>query len=197
MNRFIPKVVLVLISLFLVGGLSADERVFSVHASVGTSAIFQTDEQLTEFKQNLLSNDFKRIVLYMDTGIGLRIDPNISLLAGGILLPDWYFQDENYSCYLNYDFYFGIRVNLNDTGFIVGVDYLFGNRNDIYSLDESFAEIPKVNTAWGNGFRLTTEYDFSNGNQGLAPCVGFSWLNIPRYESYDNQLNVYFKISFR
>lgn len=197
MDKRISRLFVIIVLLCLISNLFSEERSFFVQGSVGTSAIFQSDEFLSSFKQNLLKDDFKRIVLYMDAGLGFRIDPSISIVGGGIFLPDWYFHKENQLIYLNYDFYCGIRVNLTNSGFCFGVDYLLGNRKDIYLLDDSYTVLPEINNFWSNGFRFVGEYDFSEGNIGLAPCVGLSWICIPRFESFDNQLCVYFKISFR
>lgn len=91
------------------------------------------------------------------------------------------------------NFNFGARFYPGLYGFLVGIDYSIGHRTD-------FIDLPGMNkktetSKWGNGFKISAEYDFMHEKKGFSPVLGMAWRFVPRGdEIFDNFLIFYGKL---
>ncbi len=181
-------------------------RWVTAQVSAGTSAISYGDKGFRDFNKVLLSDDFKRFVFLLDVSGGLRLDEHIRFSFGSILNYDSFTKSSYQALYLDYNFYTGIRIYPELQGLNFGIDYVLGRRSNLFKLPSSYIDSSSSNnnvtsttthTPWGNGFRLTAEYDFMYDTTGFAPMIGLSWRCMPRGSVYDNVFSVFMKILFR
>lgn len=127
----------------------------------------------------------------------LNFTDKFSLYADTDFIADFNSDGNNYSNHLDYSVSSGIKFypfqNISGLSFSIG--YLIGARTDFFKIDgyDSFQQ----NTPWGNGIKISIEYDFSRTLKILyLPNLGFSWRNIPRGDNYyDNIFQTYLSVN--
>ncbi|AEE16153.1 hypothetical protein [Treponema brennaborense] len=167
---------------------ASDRIIFS--GSVGTAAVFYGDSSRTD-----MASGFNRFVPEADVFFGFMLDPAIRFSVGMVSVCDFHVKDGAHCNYIDYAFFSGVRIYPGLAGLCVAVEYAVGRRTDFIDAGTPLDGIRS--TQWGNGFRLLLEYDFSAGGIGFAPVLGGGWRRMPRGDSADNILSLYFRIAYR
>ncbi|MDE5898423.1 MAG: hypothetical protein K2H09_04070, partial [Treponemataceae bacterium] len=98
-----------------------------------------------------------RIVIGGNAGATLRLGAPLKLLAGADLLCDFVWSGGDHSNHLDYAFFGGVKIYPGIRGLAFSIAYALGRRTDFI---DNETESATRSTAWGNGFRLSAEYDF-------------------------------------
>lgn len=168
---------------FANGGITLD-------GAIGSAFVFYGEEP--NYPEN---EDFSRFVLEGDVSLGFVLDPAVIFTTGIVSLADFRASGSQHYNLIDYAFYGGIRIYPGLAGLRFEVDYMLGSRTDFIQIDTF--DTTKNQCSWGNGFRLLFEYDFTFEKTGFAPIVGCSWRRMPRGNSTDNMISIYFRMSYR
>jgi hypothetical protein len=182
----------VIVSAFLVMPVfAAEKKNIGFEAGVGSGFIIYGDSRVRE--QNSSFNASNQVILAGTGSALLPLADSVFLAAGLDTTVDLRWKGSKYINYWDYAGTVGFRIYPGLRGLAATVEYALGRRSDFLCPDGTDESIE--NTAWGNGFKLGVEYDFSSGTGNLAPVLGTSWRHMPRGGSSDNCLVVYFKVS--
>lgn len=153
-------------------------------------------------KQNPLFSDSSaaRILIGANVDATFCTSDTLQIVAGSDLFCDFHIKDKLYYHTFDYSFFTGIKIFPNLQGLNFSIAYVLGNRTDFkqfYDEDEQLIRGYK-NTKWGNGFRLSVEYDFLyDSDSKIIPFAGFYYRHIPRGNNHnDNILSAYIGIRF-
>lgn len=164
---------------------------FSNEILLGTGVPIYDDNSLTERKNILETSDYKRIVAGLGYNLNLNISEPIKIIFGADLSSDFLWEGSQYYHTLDYAFCTGIKVFPGAQGLNFSISYTLGNRSDFYD--------QKIGTsAWGNGFKLSLQYDFLNSSSSrIKPLLGAYYRCIPRGSNHtDHTLFIYGGIKF-
>lgn len=162
----------------------------SLDGAIGTAIIIYGDEP--EFPEQ---ENFSRFVLEADISLGFVLDPAIIFTTGAVSVADFRSKGPQYYNLIDYAFYGGVRIYPGLAGLRLEANYMLGSRTDFIQIKTD--KDGKNQCVWGNGFRLLAEYDFTYGKEGFAPIVGCGWRRMPRGDSADNMISIYFRMSYR
>jgi len=131
--------------------------------------------------------------ILIGTFANLNINPNkyVTFYTGAELLADFCWNSDMNASLLHFDIPVGLKVYPNLAGFNLGIAYTFGFCNMM--IKDQNGDKNYSNTPWGNGFKLTAEYDFSRQGKSIHyPAIGAAWNLMPRGNyDYDNIITLY------
>lgn len=199
-------------------------RIFSSEIVLGTGIPIYADNQNSERKDILASSDYKRVVAGLSYNAILSLSEPIKLEFGADLMSDFLWDSTKYYHTLDYAFCTGIKVFPGAQGLNLSISYILGNRTDFYLRSEHINTVPESSEgdsgsggegsaaitdnvrniqtvqskAWGNGFKLSIQYDFLNSAETkVKPVVGAYYRCIPRGSNLtDHTLCIYGGIRF-
>ena len=146
-----------------------------------------------------------RAILGCDGDVSLHLGQPLKLLLGYDFLADFNWDGDQRANHLDYCTWLGIKVYPGVGGLNSSLSYALGARTDFiseYYIDENTGNKKKRSevekSAWGNGFRLSVEYDFHYGSSFKSlPALGFYYRMMPRgSNSYDNIFAFYANMAF-
>lgn len=137
----------------------------------------------------------KRFIIGLNGDFYFSVIRPLKLLIGADTLADFIWNGQTYFNHIDYSFWTGVKVYVGAGGLNVGLAYLLGCRTD-FSKFEGSADVSS--SAWGNGFRLSLEYDFLyNSSWQMLPAIGAYYRCVPRGdEAWDNIIACYVNLSF-
>ncbi|MGP1457767.1 MAG: hypothetical protein ACTTKL_00420 [Treponema sp.] len=137
-----------------------------------------------------------RIIFGVDADMTVKIAAPLYLLVGADTLFDAAWSGSHSAVRIDYAFFGGLKVYPNIGGLNASVAYALGRRTDTESSEGG--EKAAASSAWGNGFRLSVEYDFLyRRSQRCAPVLGMYYRMMPRGgNTYDNIIAVYAGVTF-
>lgn len=197
MKRFLSVFLFLFISLFVFAeSVSSDGgRTVFFNGSIGTGTVIYGNKDITNNIDNLVKEGYSRFLLSGDLGLGIAADEHIRFTVGTTLACDFLTKSGgDYSNYLDYSFFCGIRLYPSSTGFNMAAEYVVGRRSDFVSVE---TKQTVSNTMWGNGFRFLVEYDFKHDSSGFSPIIGGTYRYMPRGSYVDHILAVYFRFTVR
>lgn len=151
--------------------------------NAGTAAISYGDDLARSRNSNLRSEKYFHLLLTGDVAADLKLD-DFLLVSGGLTASlDFYGKNTSGVLYVDYAPFLGLRIFPGIGGLYFGVDYTIGQRGDILFLPD---DTRNRFSQWGNGFRFSAEYDFSEHTSGFAPVVSVSYRSMPRGGSRDH-----------
>lgn len=152
-----------------------------------------TDETKSDL---LLSNSFNRVITGFDADMVYNFSDPLKFFIGTDTFCEFIWEKGNHFNSLDYSFYAGIKLFPNLAGFNMSVAYVIGSKANFYKTVET--SNTSENTKWGNGFRVSLEYDFFHGEEAtIYPIVGGYYRFMPRGNfSYDHILAAYAGIRF-
>ena len=172
-----------------------ERKTFGFQFALGTGYTFYGDGNLSHNMSKMMDRGYARIILYTDAGITLKITDFLYFLGGFQLMADMAWNSGSYSNHASPTFFGGIQFYPGIANLSFSLAYALGFRRDWDVLSSDYRNIPAAK--WGNGFRLSAEYDFKSGG-GLVPGAGVCYLFMPTgYDNYDNTLAIYFRLAFR
>lgn len=156
-----------------------------------------------------------RVIIGTFADLSLRLIEPLRLLAGADVCSDFMWNSDEHNFHLDYAFWSGIKIFPGLGGLNFSVAYALGCRTDfIKTCDKSvksydFNGTPYYyiekdtdsyieSTAWGNGFRISIDYDFSYQNKyDFLPALGGYYRCMPRgNNNWDNIFAVYVSFGF-
>ena len=155
---------------------AGEESFFTTEASLGTG-ISIYDSSSGDARKNILNESgFKRIILGLTLDTNLNISDPLKIMLGTEIFTDFLWKSSDFYNTLDYSFFTGIKIFPNKTGLNFSIAYVLGNRTDFFN------EAPKKQTqSWGNGFRLSIQYDFMQDKEyKVKPNAGAYYRCIPR-----------------
>lgn len=178
------------ISFCLFGMLFANENLFSFTVGLSSGMPFYgEDSEEIDFETK------NRAIVGTYGTVNLNIIKQVTFYTGADLLADFNWESKDYFHHLHVGFPLGVKIYPGLAGFNLGLAYTLGFRNDVYRVEDI-----KDNylSPWGNGFKLTMEYDFAHdGSSNYLPTIGISWNIMPRGNyNYDNLLVFYIGENF-
>ena len=155
---------------------SNTESFFTTEVSLGTGISIYDSTGSDNRKTLLKDSDYKRIILGLTADTNLNISDPLKVLFGFETFCDFLWKDSDYYNSCDYAFFTGIKVFPNKTGLNLSISYVLGSRSDYFS------QAPKKSDkSWGNGFRLSIQYDFmQNKEYRIKPNVGAYYRFVPR-----------------
>lgn len=167
---------LIMLTITMTFSLVAKDSFLTTEISLGTG-ISIYDSGAGDFRKLLLNkSDFRRIILGITADTNLNISDPLKIMFGAETFCDFLWAGSDYFNTFDYAFFTGIKVFPTRTGFNFSISYVLGNRTDY------FDEAPKQDTkAWGNGFRISLQYDFMEEKEyKIKPHAGAYYRCIPR-----------------
>ena len=184
----------IIMILFIVTGFALfarEETLFTPEISLGTG-ISIYDSSKSETQTSILNNsNFKRIIAGFTADTTVNISKPLRLLFGAEVFSDFLWDSDNYYNTTDYSFFTGIKIYPKEQGFNFSIAYALGNRTDFINKDTDTKD-------WGNGFRLSIQYDFMEDKEyKVRPLAGVYYRCIPRGNySTDHILCIYGGIRF-
>ncbi len=185
-DGILMKKLFILIFLLISGfSLFADDSSFLINeVSLGTGVSIYSDNAESSRKSLLNSDDTKRVVAGLTYDINFNIAQQIKIFFGADSFCDFIWDKGLYYHSIDYAFFSGIKVFPNLAGLNFSIAYSLGNRSDFYNIDYQTGdknEGKKASQSWGNGFRLSIQYDFMKDKlYKVRPFVGAYYRCIPR-----------------
>lgn len=173
--------------------LSAKENLFSVSMGLASGIpIYGTDSIISTGKE---IDKPSRVIIGTTTSLNLNIIKQVTFFTGGDTLFDFVWDSKQHANKIHVSFPLGIKIYPGLGGLNAGLAYTLGFRID--SINTTKHEHEGIST-WGNGFRLSLEYNFAHeGNSRFLPSIGGYWNLMPRgNKSYDNLIVMYVAINF-
>ncbi len=181
-KSFSKKTLLTFCLLLCAGSLFA-EIPLSLAWNAGTAAISYGDDIVRSRNSNLRSEKYFHLLLTGDIAARLKLEDFLSVTGGLTASLDFYGKGKYGVLYMDYSPFLGLRFFPGIGGLYFGVDYTIGQRGDILFLAD---DTQNRFSQWGNGFRFSAEYDFSEHFSGFAPLVSVSYRSMPRGGSRDH-----------
>ena len=193
MKKFFIAAAFLLLSALL---FAEQERgIFGFQFALGSGYTFYGDGDLSSNMNKMMKRGYCRIILYGDAGMTFRLTDSLYFLLGVQAMSDLAWKGGNYSNHVSPAFFGGIQFYPGISNLSFSLSYALGFRRDWDVLHGDYNNVEAAK--WGNGFRISAEYDFKKGG-GLVPAVGACYLFMPTgYDNYDNTLAVYFRLAFR
>lgn len=173
-------------SLITVSNLCASDKPVSVDAGLSTGIPLYGDKQIRSTNSSF-SGEGHRAIFGSVVNLNVKISDNLLFFFGNDLTFDFCWNDEGHSNHLETAFYPGLKVYPGFGGLNFSCAYSAGTRWDFLSSED---ELDK--TFWGNGFRISAEYNFAWDSEYLLPSVGVYYRFCPRGSyHYDNIIGLY------
>ncbi len=146
-----------------------------------------------------------RVILGLNGDISFRLGSPLKFLLGYDFLSDINWNGSQHKNHLDYAGWLGIKVYPGVGGLNASLAYALGARTDFINEDyyDSETDTEKnrtevETTSWGNGFRISAEYDFHYGSsKKMLPALGFYYRMMPRgSNNYDNIFAFYVNMAF-
>jgi len=161
------------IALFSFRLFAKEGSFFTNEALLGTGIPIYSETADSSRKSLLNSDDYKRIVVGLTLATNLNISEQIKLLIGAESFSD-FLWDNSYYHSVDYSFFTGIKIFPNIEGLNFSLAYSLGNRSD-------FSSEKNQTLSWGNGFRISIQYDFMQDRDYKAkPLAGVYYRCLPR-----------------
>ncbi len=193
MKKFLLTLTLALCSALLFA--ESERKFFGFQFALGSGYTFYGDDKLQSNVNDTMRRGYSRIILYADAGITLKLTDQLYFLGGFQSLFDFIWKDGDYTHHASPTFFGGLQFYPEIGNLSFSLAYAIGVRSDMEGLSDKYRKTES--TKWGNGFRLSAEYDFKKGG-GAVPCIGASYLFMPTgFDNYDNTLALYFRLAFR
>lgn len=173
--------------------LFADENLFSISMGLASGIpVYGTDSIISDGKEIDKPN---RVIIGTTTSFNLNLIKQVTFFTGGDTLFDFVWDSKQYANKIHVSFPLGLKIYPGIGGFNAGLAYTLGFRID--SINTTEHEHEGIST-WGNGFRLSLEYNFAHeGNSRFLPSIGGYWNLMPRgNKSYDNLIVLYIAANF-
>lgn len=179
----------ILLSVFLSFHAYSQEDFCTMTAGISSGIPVYGQANLSQTSRTIDTD--KRVIIGTFFNVNLNIIKQVTFFFGADLLSDLNWSDDTYKHFLHTGFPVGLKIYPGLGGLDLGLAYEFGFRADF--LKTSSGIKTKKSQAWGNGFKLFLEYDFSRNNKiKYLPIIGSSWTFMPRGNySYDNLLTFY------
>ncbi len=193
MKKFLFVAVFLLLPAFLFA--QEERKSFGFQFALGSGYTFYGDDALKSNMNKMMDRGYCRFIVYTDAGITYKLTESIYILAGLQIMGDMAWKGANYSNHASPAFFGGIQFYPGIANLSFSLAYALGFRRDwsVQAWDYQKTQVSK----WGNGFRLSAEYDFKKGG-GIVPAIGACYLFMPTgHDDYDNTLAVYFRLAFR
>lgn len=174
----------------------SQENLFDWNVSLSTGIPIHSSSSEDSKSDILINDSFNRIIIGFNGNTVINITIPVKLIFGGDAFCDFLWDGSNHYNSLDYSFYGGIKVFPNLGGFNFSISYVLGSKTTFYKTEESKSQ--NDNSAWGNGFRLSLEYDFFyNQTAKFYPIVGCYYKYIPRGDNkFDHILAAYAGLRF-
>lgn len=174
----------------------ASNDVVSFDLGISSGISFYGNNYIVEQNNSVNNGEFNRVSAGINGDISFKLASPLRFIVGSDILADFVWGGNSYFNHLDYAFYWGIKIYPNLYGLNTSFSYLLGRRTDFISNEENGSYIES--SAWGNGFRISLEYDFAYGRGNVfAPAVGCYYRCVPRGDNYwDNILALYINFSF-
>lgn len=132
------------------------------------------------------------------TLVNLNLNPNdyFTFYTGTELLCDFCWNSNINANFFHTTFPLGVKLFPAKGGLSLGIAYTLGFCG--ISTKDSFGIKKNYLTPWGNGLKISTEYDFSRiSKYSYLPTLGISWNLMPRGNySFDNIFTFYLTMHF-
>lgn len=184
---------------FMVIPCSARSNYIDFGVSLSSGFNVHTNGDLA--KDNILYTDSSaaKILIGTSADVAFHLTEPVHIFAGADVFADFIFKDALYYHTIDYALYSGIKIFPGFNGLSFSIAYAFGNRTDFVNIvDEENTLKGSCMAKWGNGFRLSLEYDFLyDTDAALCPMVGFYYRCMPRgNNNYDNIFAAYVGLRF-
>lgn len=195
MKKIFTLIVLLFISTIAVSA-EKQSKFFGFDFGFSSGIPFYGSSSVTNTNSNVTSGDPNRIIAGTQADFTFRLAEPIRLMFGTELLCDFIWSGSSYSNHLDYDFFMGAKIYPGFYGLNFSVSYLIGCRSDFINteIDDKVVRA----SSWGNGFRLSLEYDFHyQSSFKCLPALGVYYKFVPRGDDYvDNVLAAYVNLAF-
>lgn len=172
-----------------------ERKLFGFQFALGSGYTFYGDSSLKSNMNKMMDRGYARLILYSDASATIKLTDSLFVLAGVQVMGDAAWSGGSYSNHLSPAFFGGIQFYPGLANLSFSLAYALGFRRDWDCLGFGYRRVEAAK--WGNGFRISAEYDFKKGG-GLVPAVGACYLFMPTgHYDYDNTLAVYFRLAFR
>lgn len=175
------------------------EKLLNWEVSLSTGIPVHTSSQTTteETKDDLLfTNSFYRVIAGGSADVVLNFTEPLKAVFGIDSFCEFIWEKQSHYNSLDYSLYAGIKLFPNLAGFNASVSYVIGSKSNFIKSEEIGSTTQ--NTSWGNGFRISVEYDFFYGEDAvLYPIVGGYYRYMPRGDyTYDHVIAAYVGLKF-
>ena len=178
--------------LLVFGSVSLFAATIGYEFGIGSGYVFYGSEGTRD--RNKLLSDSNQVLLNVNTGALYRIAPQVYFCFGVDSMLDMRWSGGEHIHLIDYAALAGFHIYPGFAGLVGTVEYAFGRRTDVITLDNADDE-ESHSTAWGNGFRFSLAYDFSHNGVGWAPVIGASWRHMPRGDSNDDIIAVFLRFA--
>lgn len=156
-----------------------------------------------------------RVIIGSFADISFKLGNPLRFLLGADAMCDFMWGGDDYNHHLDYAGWAGIKFYPGIGGLNFSIAYALGCRTDFVSFTErvqvknpltgemlplykSESDSYIDSTAWGNGFRISFDYDFLYGNdRNFAPALGGYYRCMPRgNDKWDNIFSIYISFGF-
>lgn len=185
-----------LVFVFFQAFLFSEGKLFDWNVSLSTGIPIHSSSTEDSKSDILINDSFNRIITGFNGNTVINITTPVKLIFGADAFCEFLWDGSNHYNSLDYSFYGGIKIFPNLGGFSIAISYAFGSKATFYKSEES--DDSNNNTAWGNGFRVSFEYDFFyNQSAKVYPIVGVYYKYIPRGNyNFDHILAAYAGLRF-
>ena len=192
------KKILVFIALIAVSfsGFAEADRILRFDAGVCSGYPFYGDQQISESNDTFNNGVYNRFFIGPVINLSFKISKPFKFVLGADTLFDLVWNGSLYNNHFDYACYGGVKFYPGLKGFNAGVYYAGGQRLD-YCNQSDVAPLFNA-TSWGNGFRISLEYDFLyESSSEVMPVLGVYYRFMPRgYYTYDNILAFYIMLAY-
>ncbi len=182
---------------------------------VRTDLGFSTGIPVYSHRDDTVTFEESRAIIGTFADISFKLGQPLRFLFGADVMSDFMWGGTDYNYHLDYAGWAGIKFYPGFGGLNFSISYALGSRTDFVSVtdkklnfyDYNGSSIPYFkeesdtyveSTAWGNGFRISFDYDFLYGNDNsFAPALGGYYRCMPRgNDNWDNIFAVYISFGF-
>lgn len=172
-----------------------ERKFFGFQFALGTGYTFYGDGDISGNVNRTMDRGYCRLILYADAGMTFKITQSLFFLLGAQTMGDFIWKSGDYSHHASPAFFGGIQFYPGIGNLSFSLAYALGFRRDWEKLDAAYNQNTRT-AKWGNGFRISAEYDFKKS--GVVPAIGASYLFMPTgFDNYDNSLALYFRLALR
>ncbi|MBQ3835993.1 MAG: hypothetical protein II814_02590 [Treponema sp.] len=176
----------------------SERKFFGFQFALGSGYTFYGDSDLNSNMNKMMDRGYARLILYTDAGMTFKLTEELYILSGVQFMGDSAWNGGSYSNHVAPTFFGGVQFYPGIANLSFSLSYALGFRRDWDVLDYNYGNYKNARASkWGNGFRLSAEYDFKKGG-GMVPAIGACYLFMPTgWDNYDNTLALYFRLAFR
>lgn len=182
---------------------------------VGCDIGLTTGVPVYSHRDDNVSIEESRIIVGSFADVSFKLTEPFRFIMGVDFNTDFMWSADSLNYHLDYAGWAGLKFYPGLAGLNFSIAYALGSRYDFVNkctksikeydlLSYSILYIDKKNdyysesTAWGNGFRISFDYDFLYGsNRNVAPALGGYYRCMPRgNNNWDNIFAVYVSLGF-